>query len=121
MKELKLIVAGGRDFNDFLLLEKTLIHLSVSTYADQAISIVSGMAAGADKLGYSFAEKHNVVCYPFPANWTKYGKRAGFLRNEEMAQFADALLAFWDQVSRGTKHMIETMERLKKPVFIITY
>ena len=120
MKELKLIVAGGRDFNDFLLLEKTLIHLSDSTYADQAISIVSGMAPGADKLGYSFAVKHNVVCYPFPANWTKHGKRAGFLRNEEMAQFADALLAFTSG-SKGTEHMIETMERLKKPVFIITY
>lgn len=47
----------------------------------------------------------------YPANWKLYGKRAGFLRNEQMAQNADALVAFWNGESRGTKNMIELAKR----------
>lgn len=121
MKELKLIVAGGRDFADSQLLGEHILALANGIYATRAISIVSGMARGADLMAYTFAVKHNVVVYQFPADWNQYGKRAGFLRNQAMGDFADVLLAFWDQKSKGTKHMIDYMTKLGKPVHIINY
>ena len=119
--EFKLIVAGGRDFNDYQLLANTINYLALNEYADKEVSIVSGMAMGADKLGFSFAISHNVKKYLFPTDWDKYGKSAGMIRNKEMGNFSDGLLAFWDGQSRGTKQMIEYMELLKKPVYIIKY
>lgn len=121
MDEFKLIVAGGRDFTDAKMLDKAILDLAEGEYADKAISIVSGMARGADMLGYMFAVNHNVVVYQFPAEWDKYGKRAGFIRNKQMGDFADGLLAFWDGSSKGTKQMIEYMQSLQKPVHIVRY
>lgn len=121
MEEFKLIVAGGRDFDDYPLLHKTLFELTSVTYADRKVSIVSGMARGTDALGFRLARKENIQVYTFPADWDQYGKRAGFIRNEKMGAFADGLLAFWDGASRGTKHMIEYMQSLNKPVYIVRY
>lgn len=121
MQEFKLIVAGGRDFNNSEVLSRTICQLAHGEYANMAISIVSGMARGADSLGYLFAIKHNVVKYQFPADWNQYGKRAGMIRNKAMGDFADGLLAFWDGQSRGTKQMIEYMRSLGKPVHIVNY
>lgn len=121
MDEFKLIVAGSRGFNDAALLERTLIALSEKDFVDVSISIVSGMAKGADMLGYQFAKRHGVQCYEFPAHWDRYGRQAGYIRNSEMGKFADGLLAFWDGQSKGTNNMIEVMHRLMKPVHIIEY
>lgn len=121
MREYKLIVAGGRDFNDANLLSQTLMGLSAEAGDAVCISIVSGMARGADMLGFQFAREHNVKCYQFPADWSQYGKRAGFIRNKQMGDFADGLLAFWDGESRGTKQMIEYMQSLGKPTYVIRY
>lgn len=119
MKEFKLIIAGGRDFNDAALLERVLLAMSDTEYADVAISIVSGMARGADMLGYQFAKNHDIKCYEFPAEWS-IGKRAGYVRNTKMGQFADGLLAFYSGTT-GTKHMIEYMKALGKPVTVVNY
>ena len=119
--EFKLIVAGSRSFKDEDLLARTLISLADVEYADKNISIVSGMARGADMLAYEFATKHAIQCYKFPANWSGLGKKAGFIRNTEMAKFADGLLAFWDGESNGTRHMIDAMRRLSKPVTIVNF
>ena len=121
MNEFKLIIAGGRDFNDAALLERVLIAMSDTEYADKAISIVSGMARGADVLGYAFAKAHSIKCYEFYANWDMYGKSAGHRRNEQMGRFSDGLLAFHDGVSRGTAGMISFMRTLNKPVTVIRY
>ena len=121
MKELKVIVAGGRDFNDYNLLSTVLFDYAESVGEDVGISIVSGMARGADALAHSFAKREGVQVYEFPAEWDKYGKRAGYVRNDEMAKFADSLLAFWDGKSRGTKNMIDTMTRLGKTVIVKRY
>lgn len=121
MKEFKLIVAGGRDFMDYRLLFDTIFNLANNVYRDQEVSIVSGMANGADALGYRFAKQNDIVVYEFPADWNQYGKRAGFMRNEQMGDFADGLLAFWDGKSKGTKHMIDYMTKLGKDTHIYTY
>lgn len=123
MKEYKLIVAGGRDFNDFVRLETALLKLCTGTgaLANVDVSIVSGMAKGADALAVAFAAKHGVKLYEMPANWNKYGKCAGFERNSEMAAMADGLMAFWDGESRGTKHMIDTMKKANKFTWLYLY
>lgn len=121
MNELKLIVAGGRDFADYKLLEEVLWDISKRMPEDTGVSLVSGMARGADALAVRFARENNVKLHEFPANWDLYGKSAGYKRNTQMAQFADGLLAFWDGKSRGTAHMIKTMESMSKPVRVISY
>lgn len=121
MNEFKLIVAGGRDFNDAELLERVLIAMADVELADKSVSIVSGMAKGADALAYKFAHQSGIQCYEFHANWNKYGKRAGFVRNEEMGRFSDGLLAFHDGISKGTAGMINFMRSINKPVTVINY
>ena len=121
MQEFKLIVAGGRDFDVYGALREELTYLATEgTYKDHAISIVSGMARGADALAVRFAKEHDVKLYEFHANWDKYGKGAGYRRNEDMARFADGLLAFFSN-TKGTAHMIECMRRHGKPVHIVNY
>lgn len=71
------------------------------------IEIVSGGAKGADALGEKYAKEKGYKLKRFIAEWDKYGKKAGILRNHEMAIYADALLAYWDGQSRGTKNMID--------------
>lgn len=122
METFKLIIAGGRDFADYDLLTRVMYSLADDTdFDDKEIEIVSGMARGADALGYMFAHKHDLKVHEFPAHWQRYGAKAGYMRNSEMSKFADGLLAFWDKSSKGTNHMIDQMLRLKKPVHIVEY
>lgn len=119
-QEYKLIIAGSRDFDDYGLMTRVLMAMGDVELADKQVSIVSGMARGADMLAVRFAEEHGVKLHKFPANWEGLGKKAGFIRNTQMGDFADALVAFWNG-SNGTKHMIDYMEKLKKPVHIIHF
>lgn len=119
--EYKLIVAGGRDFTDYDHMLRVMIAMSDNELADKNVAIVSGMAKGADTLGVRLAREFQLKLYKFPANWSGLGKRAGFIRNAQMGNFADALLVFWDGKSKGTANMLEYMQRIQKPVHLINY
>ena len=95
--KMKVIIAGGRTFNDYDLLCK-FCNKALSLQTE--IEIVSGTANGADKLGEKYANENGYSIKQFPADWDKYGKSAGYIRNEEMAKYADALIAFWDGKSK---------------------
>ena len=69
--------------------------------------IVSGGAAGADKLGERWAREHGVPVKLFPADWKAHSIATRPVRNRQMAEYADALIALWDSTSRGTANMIE--------------
>lgn len=112
----KLIIAGGRDFNDYELLQNSILPLLPSIG-----EIVSGTCRGADLLGERFANKHNIPIKQFPANWNLYGKSAGPRRNAQMAAYADICIVFWDGTSRGTKNMIDTAIKYKLPIKVIKY
>lgn len=103
---MKVIIAGSRTFSNYPYLQSVMEELDIPI-----TEIVSGTAKGADKLGEQYAKDNNIPIKQFPADWDKYGKAAGFLRNKEMANYADALVAFWDGSSRGTKHMISIAEQ----------
>ena len=101
----RVIIAGTRDFADYEAL-KTYADYKLSRIED-SIEIVSGGSRGADTLGEQYAREKGYSIKRFPADWEKYGRSAGPRRNEAMARYADALLAYWDGESRGTKNMIE--------------
>ena len=115
---LKVIVAGGRDFQDFDLLTKKL-DILFSKRAD--VVIISGMAKGADSLAVKYAEENKLRVSEFPAKWAKHGNASGFRRNIEMARFADACVCFWNGKSVGTKHMIDTAKRMNLKLRVINY
>lgn len=113
---MKVIIAGGRDFDNYDYLCQVMNEL------DFTISeVVCGGAKGADSLGKRWAEEHNLVVKMFPANWEEYGKAAGMIRNSEMGEYADFLVAFWDGKSRGTKQMIDYMKRKGKKGKVVKY
>ncbi len=91
----------------------------MSTVTD--IEIVCGMAKGADLLGKRYAEERGFKVKEFPADWNTNGKKAGPMRNTEMANYADALIAFWDGTSSGTGHMIEKAKQKGLKVRVIKY
>ena len=109
---MKYIIAGGRDFNNRSVLYKVL---NENRYSKNITEIVSGCARGADFLGIEWADVYGLRITRFPAEWDKYGKSAGFIRNADMGVYADAAIIFWDGESKGTKHMIQTMKKLDKP------
>ena len=101
----KVIIAGGREFSDYEYL-RSCADADLAGITD--IEIVSGGARGADALGERYAQEKGHKVALFPADWEKYGRSAGPRRNRQMAEYADALIAFWDGQSRGTKNMIDT-------------
>lgn len=110
---MKIIIAGSRTISDYNIVTSAV---KASNFVPSII--VSGGARGTDKLGERYGQDNNILVEVFPANWAKYGKRAGRIRNNEMAEFADALIAIWDGSSPGTKHMMNEMKKLDKPVFV---
>lgn len=118
---MKLIVAGGRDFVNTQVMITVLMDLVEKGKIDPNPELVCGMARGADLTAYSLWSGTGMVIHKFPADWARLGKRAGFKRNQEMGEFADAAVCFWDGNSKGTKHMIDIMNRLNKPVYVVRY
>jgi len=96
------IIAGSRGITDYSIIEAAVIQSGF-----EITRVVSGTARGVDQLGEKYAQLHNFPVDKYPADWNTHGKRAGYLRNKQMADNADALIAIWDGVSKGTKHMIE--------------
>ena len=112
---MKYIIAGGRDFSNRAILEKVC-----NSFTD-IDTVISGCAQGADTIGAEWAAKKGITLQTFPAYWDVYGKSAGFIRNAEMGEEADALIAFWNGKSKGTAHMIKTMKRNNKPYWVYDY
>lgn len=109
----KVIVAGSRDLSGV-----ELINSAVVASCFRVDIVVSGTARGIDQSGEEWASNNDKEILKFPANWAAEGNSAGYKRNERMALIGDALVAVWDGRSRGTRHMIAEMERLKKPVSV---
>ena len=117
----KIIIAGGRDFMDYNLLKEKANKILQEKKVIHKIVIISGCARGADTLGLRYASENTFDVEEYPADWDKYGKKAGYLRNVEMAENANALIAFWDGKSKGTKHMIDIATERNLPIRVIRY
>lgn len=112
---MKVIIAGSRSVTDYNIVKSAV---EKSGWFDKITEIVSGCARGVDQLAIRFAKEHNIPVAKFPADWKKYNKSAGYIRNAEMAEYGDALIAIHRDNSRGTANMIKVMEKKGKPVFI---
>jgi hypothetical protein len=112
---MKVIIAGSRDIPEPY--EWVTEAIQESQFA--ITEVISGYARGIDRAGEQAAEEWGFDLVIFPANWTKHKKTAGYRRNQKMAEYADALIAIWDGKSKGTQHMIDIMEKLKKPIELI--
>lgn len=117
---MKLIIAGSRSFKDYNLLKSTIDNY-ISNIDKRELEIVSGCALGADKLGEKYALENNIEVVKFPANWDKYGKQAGYLRNLQMAEFATDCIVFRvDGIkSKGSTHMINIAKNNKLNLVIV--
>lgn len=109
---MKVIIAGSREISDLAIVAR-----AIQQSGFDVTEIVSGHARGVYTMGELYALDQNIKLRVFHAHWRDYEAKAGILRNHEMAEYVDALIAVWDGESRGTAHMIETMLFKGKPVF----
>ena len=125
---MKIIIAGSRNILDYEVIKK-----AVKDSNFEITEVVSGTAKGVDSLGEKYASDNNIDCSRFEAKWKdinvkgavvrknrygSYNAKAGLSRNEDMGEYADALIAIWDGKSSGTRHMINYMKSLNKKVFV---
>jgi hypothetical protein len=99
---MKTIIAGGRTITDY-----SLVLSAIGESEFEITEVVSGMAPGVDTLAIQYSRQHNLPLKEFHADWNQYRRAAGPIRNREMAEYGEALIAIWDGESRGTKNMIE--------------
>lgn len=110
---MRVIIAGSRGITDY-----ALVSHAIQNSGFPISRVISGAARGVDQLGERWAKEHRIPVLRMPAEWTKYGRSAGYRRNEDMASVGDALIAIWDGRSPGTRHMIETASRRGLHVFV---
>lgn len=115
---MRVLVCGSRDFSDAEALKKALLDFHFDRWEGPPAlgkidTIIAGEARGADMLAKTFAHRFSFKYQGFPALWNQYGKRAGYLRNQQMLDEGkpDIVFAFWDGQSRGTKMMIELAQK----------
>jgi hypothetical protein len=110
---MKVIIAGSRTVTN-----NKALTLAIQLAKFDITEVVCGCAPGPDTMGRGWAIQRQIPVKLMPPDWEKYGKRAGYVRNEEMAKYADALIAIWDGHSRGTLHMVECMVALQKKYYV---
>jgi len=110
---MKVIIAGSRSCHNLEDVERAIFNSKFNI-----TEVVSGGAKGADSLGEKWARRNCIPVAKFPAKWDKYGTGAGMIRNREMRDYADALIAVWDGRSSGTANMIHIAQRKGMKVYI---
>jgi hypothetical protein len=111
---MKVVICGSRDLQNYQLVEET-----VTRSGFEISTVLSGGSRGVDRLGIAFARNHHHSVQVFMPEWERLGKRAGMVRNREMARAAEAVIAIWDGQSRGTRNMIELASRHNLPCFVL--
>lgn len=109
---MKVIIAGSRT-----LTSAPRIVSAIHQSGFKIKEVVSGGCRGVDLIGEDWANGRGIPIKIFFPDWESNGKSAGPIRNRQMAEYADAAVVVWDGNSRGTKNMIEEMNKLKKPVY----
>jgi len=111
---MKVAVIGSRGFDDYELVKTALSPLKITL-------LVSGGAKGADSLGERYANENNIETLIFKPDWEKHGKAAGMIRNTDIVNNAETIIAFWDNSSKGTAHSIGIAKKMNKKIVIIEF
>lgn len=117
---IRLAVVGSRTFNDNVMFNR-IIEDMCNDNAYNITQIVSGGARGADSFGEAYADKWGIDKLIFKAEWDKYGKRAGFIRNVDIIKNCDVCVCFWDGDSHGTLHDIQLCDEYKKDCHVYNF
>jgi len=112
-----LVVVGSRNFKNKKLVS-TFLDLLCDPYLD---TVVSGGAEGPDTWAEEWSKETNTNFKAYLPDWNKYGKKAGIMRNTEMVEDGDLILAFWDGKSRGTQDTIRKAMKLKVPLYLFVH
>lgn len=115
---MKTVIAGSRDIEDIYEVNKIINDQVAKGLC--ITEVVCGMARGVDWIGHCWARMNNIPVKEFPADWKKYGKAAGPIRNGEMAVYADQALVIHNG-SKGSRHMVMKMKQLNKPVVVVEW
>jgi hypothetical protein len=110
---MKTIIAGSRHFTNYEVLCEAIkeSHFKIT-------EIISGHSKGVDSMGERYAKENNIKLTIIPALWQKYGKAAGPMRNIQMAEYGNALIALPMNDSIGTKHMIKEAKKRKLKIYV---
>lgn len=114
----RVVVAGCRNYNDYSQAKKYIDFCISRIKTKYTLIFVSGGCKGADRLGERYATENSFEIETYPADWNKYGRKAGPKRNNEMAKIGDYFICFWDGRSKGTKSMIDYATKAGKPLKI---
>lgn len=107
---MKLAIVGSRNISG----------VNIEEYLPEGIEeIVSGGARGIDSVAAAYAKANGIKLVEFLPDYKKYGRVAPLRRNDEIADYADEVIAFWDGVSSGTKYTVEAFKKRGKPVRIM--
>lgn len=112
-------IVGSRTFTDYNFAKKK-INAIFKKYSITPTKIISGGAQGADKVAEQYAHEYKIPIQIMKADWQKFGKSAGPIRNQEIVKLVDVIIAFWDGKSRGTKNTIDTAKKLNKQVIVVS-
>lgn len=118
---MKLAIIGSRNFDDYPRLCATMDRYFGKGQEPKVTEIISGGARGADSLGACWARDNQVKLTEFLPDWEKYGKAAGFIRNEEIIKNSNVVLAFWDSKSKGTGNSLAIAKRLGRTTLIVYF
>jgi len=118
---MKIIIAGSRTITDKAKINAMIfrgVNKLVPFDKINEVIIISGGARGVDTEGENWAKSFGFPIERYLAQWDKFGKRAGFIRNKQMIDNADALIAIWDGKSKGTEHTINLAKQRGIPIYV---
>jgi hypothetical protein len=110
---MKVIVAGSREVTDYNIVEK-----AIKDSGFKITAVISGMCRGPDTFGKEWAEKNGIPVDPHPY-LKQFGKAGGPIRNQQMVDVADALIAVRVPSSRGTNDCINRAKKKGLPVYVV--
>lgn len=114
----KIAIVGSRNFDNYEFF-KDFINEYLDENPDVAVHFVSGGAVGTDSMAEKYAQEERIPIQIFYPDWETYGRRAGRIRNQDIVDSADELIAFWDGISPGTKTSIAFAKKKGIPYKVV--
>jgi len=106
-------LVGSREYRDLQAVREV-----VRLFPARGTVIVSGGARGVDQAAAEEAKKLGLPVVEYLPDWHRHGRAAGMIRNRQIVANADAVIAFWDGQSRGTRHTVELANKVGIPVYL---